>query len=50
MKHYPERIFPSCKGIHLDFKNKADAEAYYQEKSRLKNKVEIHGNLVIVLH
>ena len=50
MKFSPERIFGSKKGLHMEFKSKEDAEMFYQEGSELNNRVEIHGNMVIMLN
>ena len=50
MEFSPERIFGSKKGLHMEFKSKRDAEMFYQEGLELGNRVEIHGNMVIMLN
>lgn len=50
MEFSPERIFGSKKGLHIKFKSKEDAEMFYQEGLELGNRVEIHGNIVIMLN
>lgn len=50
MEFSPERIFGSKKGLHMEFKTKKDAELFYQQGLELGNRVEIHGNMVIMLN
>lgn len=50
MEFSPERIFGSQKGLHMKFKSKEDAKMFYQEGLELGNRVEIHGNMVIMLN
>ena len=49
-EYQPERMFGSKKGLHMEFKSKSDAKLFYQEGLDLGNRVEIHGNIVIMLN
>jgi hypothetical protein len=50
MQFSPERMFGSKKGFHIEFKSKEDAQLFYQQGLELGNRVELHGNLVIMLN
>lgn len=50
MEFSSERIFGSQKGLHIEFKTKEDAALFYQQGLNLGNRVEIHGNMVIMLN
>lgn len=46
--HEAIRIYPSDKGIHLEFETKEQALAFYEDgKSRGITSNEIHGSMVI---
>ena len=49
MRYRGERYFMSNKGFHMEFKSKEDAQGFYQDALRDGSRVEIHGNVVIML-
>lgn len=48
-EYQPERAFGSKKGFHIEFKSKEDARGFYDEALVFGSRVEIQGNVVIML-
>lgn len=49
MGYRGERYFMSNKGFHVEFTSQADAQGFYQDAMRDGSRVEIQGNMVIML-
>ena len=49
MGYRAERNFVSNKGFHIEFKSTEDAKGFYQDALRDGSRVELHGNVVIML-
>jgi len=49
MKYRGERYFMSNKGFHIEFKSQEDAKKFDRDALRDGSRVEIHGNMIIML-
>jgi len=49
MKYHGERYFMSSKGFHIEFESQEDAKKFYKDALRDGSRVEIQGNMIIML-